>query len=130
MRKWLEDNLQLKASVGTAARVKVATVIDAWDAVSKRVQAWAASEASAKVAGEVKQIPNASFLSLKKSFNMRFKRLEDDTFPAKPYLEWRLDQFEEGELLTEKLIDVITIDAVDNGPDDVPAGHTSGRMGN
>ena len=43
----------------------MATVIDAWDAVSKRVQAWATSEASAKVAGEVKQIPNASFLSLK-----------------------------------------------------------------
>ena len=62
----------------------VATVIDAWDAVSKRVQAWSTLEAAAKVAGEVKQIPNASFLSLRKAYNQKYKRPGDDNFPAKP----------------------------------------------
>ena len=124
VRQFIAEDLGIKASDGISAKVCIAKILDAWDSVSKRVQAWATAEASAKVAGEVKQIPQSSYLSLKKAYNEGHKKLEDDVFPAKPYVEWRLDQFEEGELLTEKLVDVIAADAIDNGPADVPAGHT------
>ena len=120
----MAKDLGLDAESGTQARVRVACVLDAWESAVKRVHTWATAEAERRTAGEAKEISKASFLSLRKAHKKQFGELSDERFPAKPYIEWRLDQFEDGELVCEKLTEVIPIDAVDTGPDDVPAGHT------
>ena len=50
--------------------------------------------------------------------------VSDELFPSKPCVEWRPEQFEDGELVTEKIIDVTPVQAVDDGEGAVPAGHT------
>ena len=65
-------------------------------------------------------------------YNTQFERLKDNVFPCKPYVEWKLEQFENGELLCERMVDITPVSSMEQGPNDgssIPAGHTYFHQG-
>eukprot|EP00974_Lingulodinium_polyedra_P049155 4725126-Lingulodinium_polyedra.AAC.1 len=91
------------------ANIMIAKVLDAWEAARDRVAKHTAMESEARAAGVPRQSLKSSHLSLRALFKERHGELKEKFCPARAFIDWRLEQVEEGELKTEKLQEVISV---------------------
>ena len=117
-RAWAKDSLGLNPAADPAARIALAILVDAWEASKNRITKQSELEAEARVLGIPKQSLKGTQLQLRKAYVQAFGPLPDKYCPSRTYVDWRLEQLEEGELRPEKLRQVTTVEDEDNDGED------------
>ena len=108
VRAFCTRDLGIQVDASSAHRVAHAKVVTAWHAAAQRVERRQAEEADRRVAELPRTLPKAQHLELERAFASTHRELPEREAPAKSYIEWRLEQVEDGELLAEQLKEVIS----------------------
>ena len=117
-RAWAKGSLGLNPAADPAARIALAVLVDAWEASKNRITEQSELEAEARDLGIPKQSLKGTQLQLRKAYVQAFGPLPDKYCPSRTYVDWRLEQLEEGELRPEKLRQVTTVEDEDNDGED------------
>jgi len=108
-REWLKTDLGLDPANGTAERVMVAKLAEAWDAARQRTTTARKLEAEARVSGQSREMLKGTHLALRRACARAHGNVEDRRCPGRAYLEARLEQLDDGELEAEPLSKVTTV---------------------
>ena len=87
-----------------------ARLVTAREAARERVEQRHAHDAEQRVNDLPKVLPKSQHLELARAYASAHRTLKDAEAPAASYVEWRLEQFEDGELLPETLKQVVNKD--------------------
>ena len=74
----------------------------------RRVQRRQAEEADQRAGELPRTLPKSQHLETSRAFAKTYRELRDNEAPAKAYLEWRLEQVEDGELQAETMKEVMS----------------------
>ena len=113
-REWARTTLALDPAIDPLMRVAQAILVDAWEAAKGRVAKQAEVEAEARVLGIPKLTLKGTQLQLRKAYVLACGPLPDKFCPSRTYVDWRLEQLEEGELRPERLRQVTTVEDEDD----------------
>ena len=88
----------------------MARLATAWEAAVKRIEHKQAEEAEirANESPVPRLIQKSVYLEMCRAFAAAHHELKDSQTPAKPYMEMRFEQIEDGELIAESLKEVIS----------------------
>eukprot|EP00972_Heterocapsa_arctica_P016553 2442240-Heterocapsa_arctica.AAC.1 len=86
----------------------VARLVTAWEAATKRVEQRHVREAEQRVNDAPRVLPKQQHLELSRAYAAVNRPLKDLEAPAASYVEWRLEQFEDGELPPEMMKHFVT----------------------
>ena len=115
--RWEDSPDKIRASMTTDLEVdvgnipgKVATaaVVAAWELAKERVTKRQKDNAEAHVNELPKKMRKTDYITLLRSYSRVFKELKDSEAPACTYLEQKLEQIEEGELVAESFKSVLS----------------------
>ena len=106
-RKIFKNDLDLDDARRGPYNAMVARLMAVWEAANKRGEKRRAEEAERKVGDLPRVLPKARHLELLRTYEAAHRELKDRDVPAPSYIEARLEQLEEGELLAEPLTEVI-----------------------
>eukprot|EP00972_Heterocapsa_arctica_P029418 4331078-Heterocapsa_arctica.AAC.1 len=87
--------------INPAASAMVARLNAAWQAAGTRSSRQRQDEAGQRVGDLPRTLPKGQHLDLARAFSKAHFELKDRDRPAASYLEWRLEQLEDGELQAE-----------------------------
>ena len=111
----IDTDMGLKASDGPVQRATVAKLLSAWETCRQRVVTKQKIDADAAVNATAKVWARPEHITLLNTFHSQEGyELKDHLAPAPAYLEKRADEFEQGELVTETLAQVISKDVVED----------------
>ena len=106
----LKDEFGLDSKAGgLAVKAKVSSVLVAWAAAKKRAEKQADVDGEREARNEPKPIAVGDMHAMKKAFETRFWKLDEELTPCRGYLEKLLDRVEKDDLKAEKLSDVRSI---------------------
>ena len=108
MRAVIKDEIGLVPSAAPGNRGMLAKVLSLWDITVQRGKKRKAEDAELKVGDVPRRLSKMSHLALLRSYNEIHEELAEDEVPGPRWLEIRLDQMENGEIVPEKLSEVIT----------------------
>ena len=113
VREWLAAELGLRAADGREQRRQVSSVVAAWAASKTRLKRQDDEEAAARAIGAPRQLRKGPFLKLRGALETLHDKEEegipDEVFPAKDYIDIKVEQIEEGEMKAESLDEVATV---------------------
>ena len=110
LRELLKDEFGLDSKAGgLAVKAKVSSVLVAWAAAKKRAEKQADVDGEREARNEPKPIAVGDMHAMKKAFETRFWKLDEELTPCRGYLEKLLDRVEKDDLKAEKLSDVRSI---------------------
>ena len=110
LRDLLKDEFGLDSKAGgLAVKAKVSSVLVAWAAAKKRAEKQADVDGEREARNEPKPIAVGDMHAMKKAFETRFWKLDEELTPCRGYLEKLLDRVEKDDLKAEKLSDVRSI---------------------
>ena len=82
VRQFAKDELKLDPTASVEARLHSAALIGAWEAAKKRVELRSVADAEARAARLPKTMPKAEHWELRKAFEKRYYKLDDEQVPA------------------------------------------------
>lgn len=103
VRRVLELDVGLKESGGPGSRAMICRMLAAWETPQKRTDRRRQEEAEQRVGDLPRTLPRSSHLELVRGFARAHFVLPEKLTPAPAYLEWRLEELEDGELQAESL---------------------------
>ena len=103
MRASIKTDVGLDPDASAAARAMVARLVTAWEAAGTRAQRRRQEEAEQRVGDLPRTLPKGQHLDLARAFAKVHFEMGDRDRPAEAYVEWRLEQLEDGELQAETL---------------------------
>ena len=106
LRNILQKEIGLEPSVSSLHRTQTARALLAWEAACERKDATKKMEAEARAGGMPKSISKVTHTGLRKAYETAHRRLETCEEPSIAYLEMRLEQFEDSELVAERLDEI------------------------
>ncbi len=127
-RQMLQNDLGLDPSEGMPVRIDVAHLVEAWASARERVKRAADMEAEARAEGRPKELPRGTHLSMRRAYQSLHGEKRDGAFPSAAYLNWRLDQLEEGDLRAERLTEVVSVEAAGEDSDDIGLTLSKGKL--
>ena len=101
MRASIKVDVGLDPAASPAARAMVARLVPAWEAAGTRAQRHRQEEAEQRVGDLPRTLPKGQHLDLARAFAKVHFEMGDRDRPAEAYVEWRLEQVEDGELPAE-----------------------------
>ena len=107
-RKIFKADLDLDDTNRGAYNALVARLMAVWEAANKRGEKRRAEEAERKAGDLPRTLPKARHLELQRAFEAKHRELKEADVPAPCYIEARLEQIEDGELIAEPLTDVVS----------------------
>ena len=107
VRDFVKTDLGVDPSKSPQHRSMAARLVTAWEAARKRVEHRHVHEAEQRVNDLPKILPKSQHLELARAYAQVHRALKDAEAPAASYVEWRLEQFEDGELIPETLKQVV-----------------------
>ncbi len=115
---WLERDIGV-LETDPGGRSLQARVLDAWDAAKQQKTETDAVEAKTRAAGLTPSLLTAEQIELRKAYAELVGDLDDDKYPSYFYINMRLEEIEEGELVSDTL-DMVTSRTQEkrNGPKD------------
>ena len=108
VREVIRTDIGLLAATSPAHRAMTARVIAAWEAANKRTSRRQAEEAEQRVGDLPRTLPKAQHLELQRAFEKVHFELQERETPAPAYVEWRLEQIEDGELQAEAMTVIVS----------------------
>ncbi len=127
-RQMLQSDLGLDPSEGMPVRIDVAHLVEAWTGARERVKRAADMESEARAEGRPKELLRGTHLSMRRAYQSLHGEKRDGAFPSAAYLNWRLDQLEEGDLRAERLTEVVSVEAAGEDSDDVGLTLSKGKL--
>ena len=109
-RKIFKADLDLDENRRGPFNAMVARLMSVWEAANKRGEKRRVEEAERKVGDLPRVLPKARHLELLRAYEAAHRELKDKDIPAPSYIEVRLEQLEEGEMVAEPLTEVICRD--------------------
>ena len=106
LRKVAKDSLGLDPDV-LAQRVELSKLVVSWESAKVRATKLAEAEAEAEIRQEAKQLKGTDVNAIRKAYEAKWWKLEEEQTPAKCYLEKISEGVERGELRAELLSEVI-----------------------
>ena len=105
-RVFVVDDLHI-ATDATKKKVLTARLVGAWETACVRGVKRKADEADRRVGDLPRRLEKSAHLTLRKAFADVHKDEDEELLPAKKYVESKLDEIEDGELVAEPLQSVI-----------------------
>lgn len=106
LRKVAKDSLGLDPDT-LAQRVELSKLVVAWESAKVRSTRLAEAEADAEIRQEAKQLKGTDVNSIRKAYEAKWWKLEEEQVPAKSYLERISEGVERGELRAELLSEAV-----------------------
>ena len=103
LKKALKDQYNLDPAADAATRVKVATVICAFESAQEFVEQEAKLRAEQKILGAKKMITAADKTIMKKAVESTYGQIPDKECPSPEYLALKLEEIEDGEYVASTL---------------------------
>ena len=107
VRKMLKDDVGLDPAGGPQHRSMTARLVSAWSSAGTRSAKLKEEEATQRAGDLPRHMTKAKHLELTRAYQAAHRELRDRERPAPAYLDWRLEQVEDGELKAESLAEVI-----------------------
>ena len=107
VRDWLEADISFRGSEGAPQRVQTALALDAGEVAKDRVVKQNDLESEQRALGLQRKMLKGGHLEIRRALEKVRGKLKDSECPSRTYIEWRVDQLEERELLCETL-DIVT----------------------
>jgi len=117
VRRWLKaaDGLGLDGA-GTDTRVVISALLVAWDASRDRISRRSAMEAEQRAAGRAPGLLRGDILAVRRAYEKIKGEQRDEDAPGKGYLELKLEEFHDGELVAEHLSEVTSVSEEKKAP--------------
>ncbi len=94
---------------GPKSRISMGRLVEAWKSGRNRLKAHDDEAAIARAQGRAAPLPETTFSSMRRGWQSLNGDRGDHVFPSRFYVNRRLRQLETGELLAEKLSEVVTV---------------------
>ena len=107
-RKIFREELDLDDTRKGPFNALVARLMSVWEAAGKRGEKRQAEDAERKIGDMPRALPKARHLELLRAYEASHRELPDYLVPAPAYIEARLEQMEDGEIIAEQLTAVLT----------------------
>ena len=105
-RAFVADDLHV-APNETKKKVLIARLVSSWEAACVRGTKRKADDADRRVGDLPRRFGKSAHLTLQRAFADTHNEDNEDLLPGKPYVEGKLDEIEDGELIAESLKNVI-----------------------
>jgi hypothetical protein len=103
-RQWCREDIGIEpAGVG---RGLISSLVNVWLAARTRVERDAVTQAEARAQGQQPELPRSTQLDLRRSYQRISGELEDRLYPSYAYLNGKLAELEDNELVAEGLDEV------------------------
>ena len=109
----LKESVDLDSAVALEQRVKIASIVTAWDLARKRTDKQAELEGDYDSKKLVKPLPMSEYSGMLAGFRNRWWDLDSESTPARCYVERRSDDLESGDMRAESLTTVLQRDQED-----------------
>ena len=113
VREVIKSDVGLDPTASPAHRALMARLVVAWETAAKRVEKRCIEEADQRAGDLPRSLPKGSHLDLTRAFTKVHGSITDKLTPAPSYLEAKLEQVEDGELLAERMQDVMSKEEVE-----------------
>ncbi len=104
---WLEEDLGIKVS-DQGGRSLQARLADARDAAARHKEEAEAVDSKTRAMGLKPELQKGEQIELRRRYRELHGDIDDDEYPSYSYVNTRLEELEEGEIVAEKLSDVTT----------------------
>ena len=105
VREYISEDMHIPRQ---GNRPLISLILTIWEAAKERIATRRKEEAEQRVGGLPKTLTKSKHIELHRAYAVAHELLEDDQIPAPSFMEWRLDQIEDGELVAETLDLVIS----------------------
>jgi len=110
LRRWLRASGGFGLDEDTLEnRVQVSALLIAWDACRDRITRRSALESEHRAAGRAPTLLRGDVLSLRRAYETVHGELIDEDAPGKGYIELKIENIHDGELVAENLTEVTSV---------------------
>ena len=110
LRRWLRADGGLGLSEeSTDNRVLVSALLVSWDACRDRITRRTALESEARATGRAPSLLRGDILTLRRAYESIHGDLVDEDAPGKGYLELKIENLHDGEIVAESLTEVASV---------------------
>jgi len=110
LRRWLRAGAGLGLDADTTDnRVLVSALLVTWDACRDRISRRTAMDSESRAAGRTPTLLRGDILALRRAYETVYGELVDDDAPGKGYLELKIENIHDGEIVAENLTEVTSV---------------------
>ena len=109
VRKIFKDDVGLDPDKGAKERAMTARLVATWRSAQTRSELQLKREAEQRVGDLPRTIPKPVHIEMRRAFTRAHEDLPKKLTPAPVYIEGKISQMEDGELVAESLADVLTV---------------------
>ena len=113
LKEVLKTSFGLDSATSLEQRVRIASIVTAWDLAKKRTEKQAELEGDYDSKKLVKPLPMSEYSGMLAAFQKRWWDLDSESTPARCYVERRSDDLESGDMRAESLTTVLQRDQED-----------------
>ena len=113
VREVLKTDVGLDPAAGAQHRAMTARLISVWRSAQKRAEHQQALEAEQRVGDLPRTVPKSHHIEIRRAFALIHAELPKKLTPAAVYVESKVSQLEDGELVAEPLSEVLTLKDVE-----------------
>ena len=113
VRRVLKDDVGLDPEKGAGHRAMTARIVSCWRSAQTRAELQQKREAEQRVGDLPRTIPKPAHIEMRKAYTIAHADLPKRLTPATGYIESKVSQMEDGELVAEPLSDILTLKDVE-----------------
>ena len=114
----IKDDIGFDPKANIENKVAFAKLLNSWESSQVRGKKRQTEEAEQRIGDLPLKLPKSSHLVVRKAYKEKHGEIADKLSPHTELVEAKLQQLEEGELITEKMVDIISL-ADDDGRSDI-----------